>query len=495
MWSKIWNKKKMLMYSVISGAVLMFLTILAIFIFQIVFKEERPPLDVTQAKIYNYNSWYDTHNLDDRWVSFDIRSWGKILRKKHKYLVESEKYNLELSVTNAKDISLNIDQSLEEFENDKMEYGRKESVKLKWEYATLYWKKRGDLVLLNDNLILRMLSDSTIKDDSVALADFEYLFSKNKEVLNVLFSSYKNSIDKSYDSVYKLANTDKKEWLYLHKYFQKNSNNNEQYEIFGFWGVFNSVKTQSLNETLLAATDDKFFQKYQTNLTNEEKEHYRKLIAKDQNKFFNVITFERIFYINWEVYRFKYEWKWLNVNFSNLLNNDFSHFYLKNIKFNDISELKGWKSWTYSGMKFIIPNFYSREEKKFWDKAITLLPTVKWFKYGNITISTNRKKVKDETIETRMNIIRNNIMNKSNITLSDLVTSIKIEKQNKINLWGFPSYWTLYNLGTITWEDIKLVQYVLFKDREYITISMYYNWGNDQLFKYYESFIKSIKKI
>lgn len=492
---KMRDIKKFILFSSLWIIWLIVIWIIIYFIFTIFLKKERPPLDVPVAFIQNYKGTYDSIILDELWVKFKIRSWWEVIKKTNSYSIKWDKYNMDFQVIPFNMEVLQTTDSLKKYGSKIFKYSQLDNIELNWEYKEAYWKNRWDIFINKQNKLIRVLSETSFKDNNTPIWSIEVLEWNINDIYKIFINYFWTKEQESIKNKYVLNEDDKAKWLDYHNYFQTTNNKDFDYEVIWFWWVFNENLTNSLNKQVLEKINSDFKKKYNVDLENSEKDLYMEKIKNNKNRFFNAITFKRIIVKNNNIYLFTYESLWNNLELVNILNNDYSTFFLKDIEITEPKKVLWWKQDTFSNIQFIIPISHIKNEISSTKEKYIMSPTVKYYKTWTIVIKSNRKEERNETIDE---VYKKNIqkyitdsLSISNKTISD----VELLKSDNINLWWFEWKWNIFKFKTVNNNDFIYIEYLLFDKNIYYTIWFSY-WENEkELVKYFDELVKSINKI
>ncbi len=458
-------------------------------------KEERPPLDVSHAYIVNYKWEYDNINLKEYWVNFNIRSGWDIYKKNSKYIIKGDKHSLEMEIIPFNTSVLHTNDSLKKYENESIKYTQLDSIELNWDYNEAYGKKRWDIYIDKNSNLIRVLKETTFKNNDIPVWSIEVLNWKKEEIYKIYITYLWKIEQEQIKNKYLLDEDDKSKGLEYHKYFQANNWSDFSYDVIWFWGVFNSIESKSLNSKILHKTNLDFQKKYWLELEEDEKLAYMELINKDKNRFFNAITFKRIIIENDSIYIFTYETLWNSLELVNIFNNNYENFYFKDIKITKPEVVLWGKQDTFNNIQFIIPISHIKQSEHNTKDKYLITPAVKIFKNWSISIKTNRKESRNETID---DVYKKNVAKYITDSLSisnKTISNVELVKSDDINLWGFEWKWNIFKFETVNNNDVIYIEYILFDTNKYYTIWFSYWEDEIELKNYFDEFIKSINKI
>jgi len=464
------------------------------FLVGLFFQQERPPLDISQAWLINYNWTYDHIELKEYWVTFDMRSGWEIIKDSNNYTIKWEFHDIDLEIIPFSIFSLQTNDSLSKYESDTVKYAKKDNIELVGKYKSVYNKKRWDIFITKDNTLIRLIKDSSFKDNNTPMASFEELSWDKVEIYKIFMSYVVKSEDKKLASKYKLTPSDLKKWLEYHKYFQSNKNQEVDYDIIWFWWVYNSIKTEELLEKLIDETKKRFIEKYWIELNKEEIKLYKEEIKKDTNKHFNVVTFARYIVKNNNIYKFTYNTRWGYIEFKSIFEWNFDEFYFKNIEIYEPSFVKWWHQYKWNNIQFIVPYEFSLKDNSSKDK-LELSPNVKRYNRWWILFKNTRKSSRSEQID---DVYKNQVKKYITESLSianETITDVKLIKSNNLELGWFNWIWNVFKFETVNKDDFIFIEYILFDKTNYYTIGFHY-WEDEKwLVESFEELINSVNKI
>lgn len=480
-------------------ALLTWITILWLIVYFTIsyfFEKERPPLNIQQASIINYKWTYDNIKLDEYWVEFDVRSWWEITKDSSKYQIKWDKYSLDFKIIPFDIFKLNTEESLHIHKTADVKYTKKENIELIWEYSSVYNKKRWDIFITKNYKLIRVLEKSSFKNNNIPVSTFEEISWNKEEIIKIFMSYVIKSEEKLISDKYVLDNSDKKEWLEYHSYFQSNKKKDYDYDydVIWFWWVYNTLKTEELINTLLTNTNKKYIDKYSMDLNNEELELYRERIKKDFNKYFNSITFIRYIIQNDNIYKFRYISNWSYIEFKHLLNNDYSEFFFKGIKISKPIQIEWGNQLKWNNIQFLVPYLYS-VDKENNRESLVLLPNVKRYNRWWILLRTIRKKGRDESMWDVYNKQVRKYVTESLSISNETIKNVILIKSDEIELWWFKWKGNVFKFETVNNDDFIFIEYILFDKNNYYTIWFNYWEDEKELLKSFEQLIKSVNKI
>jgi len=450
-WKKIIYIGSLVSLGIILLGVLIYLAI------SFLFQEERPPLDIPHATILNYNGEYDLINIPEQGVKFEVRSWGDINKSHNGFLIDWERYALNLNVIPFSTISINTDDSLKKYVGENLEYKQLDGITLNGEYNEAYAKKRWDVFIDKKGRLIRVLSSTSFTDNDTPVSDIEILSWDKEEIYEIFIDYFIDIEEKKLQEKFTLSKDDLKAWLSYKKYFEKNISDWFDLDIIWFGGVFNKPKSEVLNGKILKKTNDNFFAKYNTELTKDELALYKEEILKERNNYFNGIDFKRIIIKDQSIYYFTYASKWQNFELRNIFENEYDDFFFKS--------------------------------------EVIFLPTVKKYKKGQIKITKNNKSNRNETV---WDVYEKNVVKYITDSLAitnRTITKVDLVKSDDVNLWGFEWKWNIFKFTTANNDDFVYIEYILFNEKDYYTIGFTYSDSEKELLPYFNQLVESINKI
>jgi hypothetical protein len=390
---------------------------------------------------------------------------------------------------------LHTDDSLKKYESQSIKYNVLENIELNWDNKEAYGKNRWDIFINKNNQLVRVLNETSYINNDIPVWSIEVISWDIKEIYKIYITYFWTKQQEQTKELYTLNDDDRSKWLEYHNYYQANNSNDYDLDIIGFWWVYNDILTEDLNKKILDKTNTNFQSKHWVVLEKNELEYYKQKILLDKNKYFNAILFKRIIIKNNNIYLFNYEALWVNLELVNIFNNNFDNFFFKDIKINEPIYTQWWNQEIFENMQFIVPNVYTKKEHINSNEKFVITPTVKLYKHWNISIKINRK---EDRKETKDDVYNNNITKyiTDSLAISDkTITIVDLLKSSDINLWWFDWKWNIFKVSTANKDDIIYIEYVMFDKDMYYTIWFSYSESEKDLTKYFEDFIKSIKKI
>lgn len=487
----MWENRKVFIIIIISLFVVVSLIAIALILVPIIFKEERPPLDVPHATIVNYLWEHEKVSIPEVWIEFEVKPWGEISRLPGEFRIEEWSNRLQMNVVPIEMVNINTNDTLKMYEKEWITYGMESDREIKWSISKIYTKERWDLIILWDGLLARVTENVRFINNNVPIISFEYIKWEKQIIDKIFFSYYIKDNRKRLRERYELSKQDEIKWYEVQDYFQEIESEDFSLDVIGFGWVINNSQTLILNERILWVTDTNFQKKYSTPLEDEEKEIYLQKIREDRNRYFNIIEFHRYIYENDNLYVFKYTTGW-NMTFRKILNWDFETFFFKNIEIDTPKKLLWWSKVIHNNMQFIQPNIFISGEKKVLNNELIMYPGVKRYKYWNVLISENLRQWRKESIN---DIYKQRVLKytqETNALRSETLESIELMSSISENIGWFDGIINKFRLNTVNEEDFILIEYVLFSDGKYFTINFTYGEDEAELLPYFEELINSI---
>ena len=492
--SNLWRQQKRILRNVaiVFGWILLLSFISVIVYF--VTKPETPDFTIQPPKIKNYSWNYDFMNLENIWVSFDIKSWGQILRDPRGLMIEYSDWDyITFFSQKIKDIVFSYEESLIDYQKENViQFERIENVNIKWKYPELLNKKRNETYFDWENLI-RVLSETKFDLERNPITSIEVLSWDVDELHKIFLDLYNKDLSKT--SFYAQTEELTEKWLKVRNGTNIITWTWSEHSLVMYNMVYNDQLTRNLNNSHLDYLREAYKNEYNYKLNKKDIELQKDIILDYNNFEYDKLRIIYLYLYKWHVYRFAFvSWK-KQIELKSILDWDFNSLFIKNIQIKDPSSSNiFWEQRIYQNLYLNIPDVFSLEGNA-TSQDLVIKPYLFKYRYGYIKIFQNnisnrsRQEILDDNTKFYLSDeykLRNNN-----------IDTVSIVRNDALELGWFLANRIVYSVKQTHWVDITLIQYLIYDldNNKYYAIEFPYTQDEIYMVPFFNYFISSIKKV
>lgn len=492
--NNLWRQQK----RILRNLAIIFWTIVIISIFSIIIyfvtKPEKPQFNILPPQIKNYSWNYDLFNLENIWVSFDIKSWWQIIRDPRWLMIEYKDWDyITFYSQKIKDIVISYEESLIDFKKENIiNFERLENINIKWKYPELLNKKRNDTYFDWTNLI-RVLSEAKFDLNRNPITSIELLSWDVNELHKIFLELYEKDLTKTY--FYNQTEELTEKGLKVRNWTNLITWTGSEHSLVMYNMVYNEQKTKDLNNSNLNFLKDTYKEKYNYKLNKEDIESQKDLILSYNNFEYDKIRIIYNYLYKWHIYRFAFvSWN-KKIELKSILDGNFDSLFIKNIKIKDPSSNNiFWEQKIYQNLYFNIPDVFSIEGSD-TSQDLQIKPYLFKYRYWYIKVFIDNisNRTRQELLEANTNYYLSDEYKLKN----NNIESVSIVRNDELEIWWLSANKIVYSIKQTHGVDITFIQYLIYDVNygKYYTIEFPYT--NDEIYMvpFFNYFISSIKKV